>query len=146
MVGRWYTVPVNIEQVKEELGLNGDYEEYAIHDYELPFDIGEYESIERINNIYHQLEDADEDILADLEDLMWEFDSIEELIERIEDLVFYKGFDTLEDLAIDYVEQGLMGEVPPALQYYIDYAAIARDMAIEGRYVTTDNGIWEIVS
>ena len=70
MVGRWYTVPVNIEQVKEELGLNGDYEEYAIHDYELPFDIGEYESIERINNIYHQLEDADEDILADLEDLM----------------------------------------------------------------------------
>lgn len=83
-------------------------------------------------------------MLADLKDLMRVFDSIEELIENKEDLIFYGGIDTLEDLAMEYVEEGILGEVPEKLQNYIDYAAIARDMNIEGIYVTTDNGIWKV--
>ena len=37
LVGAWFTPPVDFEEVKERIGLNDEYEEYAIHDYELPF-------------------------------------------------------------------------------------------------------------
>ena len=39
LVGAWFTPPVDFEEVKERIGLNDEYEEYAIHDYELPFEI-----------------------------------------------------------------------------------------------------------
>ena len=34
--------------MKERIGLNDEYEEYAIHDYELPFEIDEYTPIEKL--------------------------------------------------------------------------------------------------
>ena len=34
LVGAWFTPPVDFEEVKERIGLNDEYEEYAIHDYE----------------------------------------------------------------------------------------------------------------
>ena len=38
LVGAWFTFPIDFEEVKEKIGLNDEYEEYAIHDYELsPF-------------------------------------------------------------------------------------------------------------
>ena len=45
LVGAWFTPPVDFEEVKERIGLNDEYEEYAIHDYELPFEIDEYTPI-----------------------------------------------------------------------------------------------------
>lgn len=36
---------------KERIGLNDRYEEYAIHDYELPFQIEEYTPIEEVNRL-----------------------------------------------------------------------------------------------
>ena len=39
LVGAWFTPPVDFEEVKERIGLNDEYEEYAIHDYELPVEI-----------------------------------------------------------------------------------------------------------
>lgn len=142
--GAWFSVPIDIEEVKEKIGLNDNYEEYAIHDYELPFEIGEYESIERINDIYHALEDADAELLEDLGKLSKEFSNMEELIENKENFIFYNGVDSLEDLAMELVEEGCFGEIPESLQYYIDYQAIARDMDIEGKYVIGSHGIWEI--
>lgn len=143
--GAWFSVPVDIEDVKEKIGLNGEYEEYAIHDYELPFGVGEYESIERINNIYHQLENLNEDVLADLKDLMAAaFESIEELIENQSNLIFYQGIESLDDLVFKLVEEGCYGEISERLKIYIDYTAMARDLNIEGTYVTTDNGIWKV--
>ena len=40
LVGAWFTFPIDFEEVKEKIGLNDEYEEYAIHDYELPFTVG----------------------------------------------------------------------------------------------------------
>ena len=51
LVGAWFTPPVDFEEVKERIGLNDEYEEYAIHDYELPFEIDEYTPIEEINRL-----------------------------------------------------------------------------------------------
>lgn len=38
---------------------------------------------------------------------------------------------SLRDLAEQFVEEGLYGDIPENLQFYIDYDAIARDLAVE---------------
>ncbi len=42
----------------------------------------------------------------------------------------------MKDLAIRFVEDGLFGDVPESFQYYIDYDAIARDLAMDYGEVT----------
>lgn len=39
--------------------------------------------------------------------------------------------DSLRDLAEQFVDEGLYGEIPPHLAHYIDYEAIARDLAMD---------------
>jgi len=39
--------------------------------------------------------------------------------------------DSLRDLAIQFVEDGLIGEIPAAIQNYIDYDAIGRDLGAD---------------
>ena len=43
--------------------------------------------------------------------------------------------DSLEELAEQFVEEGLYGDIPENLQFYLDYEKIARDLAVE--YVET---------
>ncbi|MEM9128196.1 MAG: antirestriction protein ArdA [Pseudomonadota bacterium] len=40
--------------------------------------------------------------------------------------------NSLKDLAIQFVEEGLFGKVPERFQNYIDYEAIAADLACDG--------------
>ena len=52
LVGAWFTFPIDEEDVKEKIGLNEQYEEYAIHDTDnFPIAIGEYVSIEELNEV-----------------------------------------------------------------------------------------------
>lgn len=39
--------------------------------------------------------------------------------------------DSLQELAEQFVEEGLYGDIPESLQFYIDYEAIARDLSVE---------------
>ena len=39
--------------------------------------------------------------------------------------------DSLKELAEQFVDEGLFGEIPERLQFYIDYDAIARDLSVE---------------
>ena len=54
LVGAWFTFPIDFEEVKEKIGLNDEYEEYAIHDYELPFTVDEYTSIGELPKNYNR--------------------------------------------------------------------------------------------
>lgn len=38
---------------------------------------------------------------------------------------------SLRDLAEQFVEEGLFGEIPEPLRFYIDYEAIARDLSVD---------------
>ncbi|KXF92397.1 antirestriction protein ArdA [Phaeobacter inhibens] len=38
-------------------------------------------------------------------------------------------FDTMRDFAEHFVDEGLFGDIPERLQFYLDYDAIARDLA-----------------
>jgi antirestriction protein len=39
--------------------------------------------------------------------------------------------DSMRELAEQFVEEGLYGDIPDSLQFYIDFEAIARDLAVE---------------
>lgn len=39
--------------------------------------------------------------------------------------------DSLRDLAIQFVEEGLFGEIPAAIQNYVDYDGIGRDLGAD---------------
>ena len=56
LVGDWFSFPLDEEVIAERIGLNAEYEEYAIHDTDnFPMEISEYISIEELNRIYEQL-------------------------------------------------------------------------------------------
>ena len=51
------------------------------------------------------------------------------------DLEIYEGLDSMKELAEQFVEDGIFGDIPQNLQYYIDYDAIARDLEFD--YIET---------
>ncbi|EEO7552537.1 antirestriction protein ArdA [Listeria monocytogenes] len=149
LVGAWFTPPIDYEEMEERIGLNGEYEEYAIHDYELPFEISEYASISEINRLCELVMELEgSPILDELKEIqgMW-FGSLEELLEHVEDIQWYSDCDSMEDIARYYVEEtGQLGEVPSNLQNYIDYQSLGRDMEIEGNYLVTSRGVFEYLN
>lgn len=149
LVGEWFTPPIDFDNVKEVIGLNDEYEEYAIHDYELPFSIDEYTPIDEVNRICGKIEELEgTPIFDELKDIlgMW-FSDIEELVEHMEDIICYSDCDDMEDVARYYVEEtGSLGEIPSHLQNYIDYQALGRDMDLEGNFLVTSHGVFEYVN
>ena len=146
LVGAWFTPPVDFEEVKERIGLNDEYEEYAIHDYELPFEIDEYTPIEEVNRLCEMVEDLPEYIQEELSELQSYFGSIEELCEHEDNIICHSGCDDMADVARYYLEEsGQLGELPAHLQNYIDYAAYGRDMELEGTFIVTNHGVYEII-
>lgn len=54
----------------ERIGLNERYEEYAIYDYELPFEIDEYTPIDEVNRLCEIVKDLLEDIQDEISELL----------------------------------------------------------------------------
>ena len=144
-VGEWFTLPVDEDEVDERLGLNGRYEDYAIQEYEFPFKYEGISSIEDANYLYEQVDALPEYIQEEIPALVGEVGTIEELCECADDIILHSGCSSVEDVAYEYIEEcGVLDGLPQNLQGYFDYAALARDMAIEGRYVETSRGVFEI--
>lgn len=149
LVGAWFTPPVDFEDVRERIGLNHDYEEYAIHDYELPFDVDEYTSIEEINRLCALAEELEgtpiEEEMREIQHYF--FGSFEEMVEHKDDIICYPDCDDMADVARYLLEEsGTLGEVPAHLQSYIDYEAYGRDLELEGNFLVTSHGVFEYVN
>lgn len=66
--GAWFHFPLNEEKIAERIGLNSNYEEYAIHDTEnFPCHVNEYTSIEELNRLYETIQDFPEEVLDQLD-------------------------------------------------------------------------------
>jgi Antirestriction protein len=145
-VGEWFSLPINHEEMAERIGLNGRYEEYAIHDAQVPFEINEYMSIDELNTIYERLEElANTPIMAELKAIQdcW-FSSVEDVADHKDD-IYYHDCSDFTELAELFVELGYLGEIPDRLIIYIDYEAFGRDLSIEGNFLETSHGIFEYV-
>ena len=66
LIGEWVSLPVDeneLEEVLERIGINEEYEEYFITDFETEIDglnVDEYSNIEELNELAEQLESLDE--------------------------------------------------------------------------------------
>lgn len=144
LVGAWFEPTIDYDEMAERIGLNEFYEEYAIHDYELPFDIDEYTPIEEVNRLCEMVEDLPEYIQDNLKELQGYFSSIEDLCDHQDDIIYYPGCEDMADVARELVEEGALGEIPAQFQNYIDYEAFGRDLSYEGTFVVTRDGVFEI--
>ena len=149
LIGEWFTLPVDMEEVAEKIGLNEEYEEWQINDYEtnIPgFTIHHYDSIDRLNEFAEQLETLEEDeklkLMAYCQEygasqLLREYDSID-----FDDCIVYYDVNDMADIAYELVnEYGAFGVIPENILRYFDYEALGRDLDIEGTYVFLDDGV-----
>ncbi|CEI82964.1 antirestriction protein ArdA [Oceanobacillus oncorhynchi subsp. incaldanensis] len=147
--GSWFEPPIDLEEMKERIGLDGEYKEYAIFDYDLPFEIDESTPVSEINRLCGMVQEMEGSPLYDaLPEVQkhW-FNSLEELLENQYKILYYPDCTDLIDIAKFWMEESgitrLFAEVPFNLEDYIDYQAIGRDFEIHGNFLVTANGIFE---
>lgn len=128
------------------IGLNKDYEEYAVHNYELPVRVEEYISIEDLNRLSWLLEEIEgridgKDIQAVLD--RW-FSGLEELAEHVEDIHLYPDCSDMTELAFRVMnEGGFLDGVPDEMKIYFDYDSYGRKLEISGHYLLAGSGVYE---
>lgn len=149
LIGDWFSPPIDFDTVKDRIGLNDEYEEYAIHDYELPFSIDEYTSISEINRKCELVTELEsyaffENISSILN--YW-FNDLEELVEHKDDIICHSDCSNMSDVARNYIEEsGTFSDIPNNLKNYIDYQAFGRDLEIEGNFLMTSQGVLEYIA
>lgn len=146
LIGKWVDLPTanGFDEHLKEIGINEEYEEYFITDYETDFDgieIGEYSNLETLNEMAETLESLNDDEKEVVDAIMSSGYSLEEALEKKEDCMIYCDCSNMEDVAREYAEQtGLLSSIPENLQSYFDFEAFGRDMDYEGTYIFTKNG------
>ena len=154
LIYKWLALPATedeIEEAKEEIGINEQYEEWFITDYETDIEglkVGEYEDLEALNELaerYENLHKYDQDIVQAI--IEGEGYDLEEALDVLEsgNYSFYPDVNGEKDLGYYVVDEGLFGvEIPDSLQAYIDYESIGRDWRINGAGSFTSKGYIEL--
>ena len=133
--GEWVDLPIGEEELKkvfERIGINKEYEEYFITDYEtdLSIEIGEYENIKELNETIEELEDLT-DFDIDKANAIIEYDNcnLREVIDSYDDYNWYSGMsgEEYEEMITD--DSGYLQNIPSWLENYItiDYESMASD-------------------
>lgn len=111
LIGEWVELPVTdeeLEAVYERIGINEQYEEVFITDYETDLEgleVGEYDSIEELNELIKELDELNEYDLEKVEAIIEAYSSdIKSAIENIDNYTYYSGM-SLDDLAYELVEE-----------------------------------------
>lgn len=146
LVGEWVDLPVddNFEAVLEKIGINEQYEEWFITDYETDisgFKVGEYDNIFKLNELAENLEDLNEYDKEVIEAMLSEGYSFDDALEKKDDCIVYYNCNDMTDVAMECCEEcGILDSIPENLRNYFDYEAFGRDMSFEGHFVFTENG------
>ncbi|NSG65854.1 conjugal transfer protein [Blautia wexlerae] len=129
LVGAWFTFPIDEEDVKEKIGLNEQYEEYAIHDTDnFPIAIGEYVSIEELNSMYEMIEELPDYIVECLDEFISHYGTLEEVVEHKDDIYYYPDCETMTDVLLDpKSERGNWKETLPEIAHEINIVNLTSD-------------------
>ena len=150
LVGKWITLPCeNIHDELKEILKEGEivagsanHEEYFITDSESPFEINEYSSLDKINELAELFEDLDETEIKKIKFLEWQGETTEQALEHIEDVEIYENMD-LKEVAESFVDEGYYGEINESIINYIDFDSIARDLSYDG-YNEIENDVFRM--
>ena len=143
LMGEWVKLPVpadKLDEVLERIGIDGEYEEYFITDYEASFanlNLSEYTSIEALNEFAERLDEMEswevEKLAAVLEyETVSSITDIMDIIDHLDDFDILADVEDDEGLGRYYAEEFCTLEaVPEYLRRYFDYEAYGRDIRLE---------------
>ena len=163
LVGEWVKLPATdaeLREVLKRIGISSTtvcgnvYEEWFITDYDCSIDgitdiLGEYESLDRLNELMKVLKDLE---LGDLTKFIAVVSSgnfgvrdLESLIELVSELDHYEACSDIMDeydLGYHYVHElgNYTGSEIESLSSYIDYEALGRDIAMDENGCFTEAG------
>ena len=139
LVGKWVTFPLDEEEeekVLEEIGINDEYEEYFITDYDCDVSsdslgLGEYTSISHINEIAEAINEWGDDEFSDSVIEIFGIDAI--LNDSPNDYILYPDISNHYDLGYYWVEESGVYDLRNLgnLANYIDYESFGRDISLE---------------
>lgn len=152
--GRWIDFPIDSDELTEVLtaiGCDAENEEYFFPDWESPVKLGEYESVDRVNDIAERLDEIDEDadiIEAILNEYSHDIKAGLSILEN-GNYTFHDNCDDMEDVArqviADFNRLGCNhSEDINLLLRYFDYEAYGRDLEVEGYYIPAAGGYIEL--
>lgn len=147
LIGEWVELPASSEELQEvfeRIGINEEYEEYFITDYECDlYEVGEYENIDTLNEIAERIKELDEEESKVVKALMSELGyTLDEAIGKVNsgDYRIYSDCDNMTDIAYQVVEEcGYLNNAPDNVARYFDYESFGKDLGIEGTYIFTDD-------
>ncbi len=114
-------------------------EEWAIHDYEdFPEGLGENPDIEKLWEMHKAIEEHGEAFSEYAENIGVQYATVEGFEEA------YRGqYRDMEDYAYELVEEcGYLDQMPDSLRYYFDYKKFARDLEIDGYFITKSGHVF----
>ena len=143
LIGKWFDLPYTEKELdialKEVLGSD---EEYFITDYEADFRIEEFENLSELNTFVESLSEFDE---HNQEKVIYLINCIgykrQDALEKIEDVIYYQDM-TLEEVAEEMVEDGMLGTLSDAVKGYLDFEKIGRELSFNGYHETTKGTFW----
>lgn len=146
LVGEWVEFPASqeeLEKVFERIGINEEYEEYFITDYECDlYEVGEYENIDKLNDIAERIKELDEEGSKVVKALIQKLDyTLDEAIDKVNsgDYMIYNDCENMTDVAYQVVEEcGYLENVPDNVARYFDYESFGRELGIVGNYMFLD--------
>ena len=147
LIGEWLELPASQQEIDEtmaKIGINEEYEEWFITDYEASFniEIGEYSNLNELNEIAEQLDELEEDAQEAIQAMLLDGYTFNEALEKASngDYIIYYDCDDMIDVAMEIVEEcGYLNDVPEKIAIYFDYEAFSRDLEIEGNFKALSN-------
>ena len=153
LMGEWVKLPIpkdKLQEVLNRIGINEQYEEYFISDYETLFanlHISEYSSISELNQLavkIDELADCDyEKLGAVLEcESCMTIAGILEIIDELDSFDLLDGIDTDYAIGEYFAEVGdLLHGIPDHIQRYFDFESYGRDIRLELNTCLTSFGL-----
>ena len=160
LIGEWVTFPVDEEEwneVLEHIGISSEpdengriYEEYFFADWDCgcDFGFGEYEDVERVNEIAERVDNLNSYEEEALEAMIDDGFGPEEALSGIinGDVLMYFDCYTMEDVAYRVIEEtGMLANVDDSIAGYFDYEKYGRDLDATGTFLPTETGYIEVI-
>jgi len=150
LIGEWVDLPTPADQLQATIDAilsegakfcnDGKHEEIFLTDWEtedIPLEIDEHSDPHEINEQAQRFEELDDDEKIAVEAAMDAGYSFDEAIEKADEVtIYYAG--GYEDLAEQFVDDGLFGDIPDSIINYIDYEKIGRDLRFDYSHLRDD--------
>ena len=153
LIGEWLELPASQQEIDEtmaKIGINEEYEEWFITDYETDIEgveVGEYSNLDELNELAEQLDELEEDEQKAIQAMLLDGYTFNEALEKVinGDYAIYFDCDNMTDVAYEIVEEcGYLNDVPETIARYFDYESFGRDLNIEGKFYNIDGDMIEI--